>query len=47
LTDDSEGSYREHIKYDDTNVGLIKSIPDDALHRNVDLEIVAADLEGE
>jgi hypothetical protein len=46
LTDDSDGSYREHIKYDDTNVGLIKSIPDNALHRNVDLEIVAADLEG-
>jgi hypothetical protein len=43
--DNSYGVYRDGIKYDDADVESIRSIPKDAIHRNVDLEIVAADHE--
>jgi hypothetical protein len=47
LTDDAKGEHDEHITYDDTDVEQIKSIPDEAIHRNVDLTLLAADKEGE
>jgi nucleoside-diphosphate-sugar epimerase len=47
LIDNSVGTYSEHIKYDDTEVGPIQAVSKDAIHRTVDLEVVAADHEGE
>jgi hypothetical protein len=47
LTDDAKGEHDEHITYNDTDVEQIKSIPEEAIHRNVDLTLLAADKEGE
>jgi hypothetical protein len=47
LGDDSKGYYNENaILYDDTNIEQMRSISKDALHRNVDLELLAADEAG-
>ena len=46
ITDDARGMYPGDVIYNDTNVEQIKSIPDTAFHRNVDLLVVHADLEG-
>ena len=46
LTDDARGMYASDTIYDDTDVNQIKSIPDTAFHRNVDLLIVQADAQG-
>jgi hypothetical protein len=46
LADDAKGMHNNHTTYNDTNVEQIKSIPKDALHRNVDLELMKADEEG-
>jgi hypothetical protein len=48
IIDDSKGYYKERaILYDDTNVEQIKAIPNEAMHRQVDLQLVAADEAGE
>jgi nucleoside-diphosphate-sugar epimerase len=44
--DDAKGMHSNHIIYDDTDIQQVKSIPENALHRNVDLEVLAADEEG-
>jgi nucleoside-diphosphate-sugar epimerase len=44
--DDAKGMHGGHIIYDDTDVAQLKSIPENAIHRNVDLEVLAADEEG-
>ena len=46
ITDDARGMYPGDVIYNDTDVEQIKSIPDTAFHRNVDLLVVHADLEG-
>ncbi|KAI0787443.1 NAD-P-binding protein [Fomes fomentarius] len=46
LTDDARGEYSTDTIYDDCNVEQIKSIPETAEHRQVDLRIVDADQKG-
>lgn len=46
LADDAKGLHGDHIIYDDTNVEQLKSIPSSAVHREVDLAVLAADEEG-
>ena len=46
LTDDARGEYATETIYDDLDVEQIKSIPPTALHRNVDLLVVGADVQG-
>ncbi|VDB99967.1 unnamed protein product [Peniophora sp. CBMAI 1063] len=46
LADDAKGMHDDHITYDDSNVESIESLPPDAVHRKVDVEIVKADQEG-
>ncbi|KAF8193803.1 hypothetical protein BJ912DRAFT_1057475 [Pholiota molesta] len=46
LTDNADGEYLSDVIYDDANPDQIETLPDTALHRNVDLAIVAADREG-
>jgi nucleoside-diphosphate-sugar epimerase len=46
LIDDAKGMHGDHIIYDDTDVAQLKSIPENAIHRNVDLAVLAADEEG-
>ncbi|VDC00638.1 unnamed protein product [Peniophora sp. CBMAI 1063] len=46
LIDDAKGMHDNHITYDDSSVESIESLPPDAFHRQVDLEIVKADQEG-
>ncbi|KAK7690469.1 hypothetical protein QCA50_005567 [Cerrena zonata] len=46
LTDDARGNKTTDVIYDDLNPDQIESLPDTAFHRNVDLEIVAADKVG-
>ncbi|KAI0719155.1 NAD(P)-binding protein [Cerioporus squamosus] len=43
LTDDARGEYVSETVYSDLNVQQIKSIPETAVHRNVDLRVVKAD----
>jgi nucleoside-diphosphate-sugar epimerase len=45
IADDAKGQHGDHIVYDDTDVEQIKSIPESAIHRNVDLTLLAADTE--
>jgi hypothetical protein len=44
--DDANGMYVSDVIYSDINVQQIESIPESAIHRNVDLQIVSADSEG-
>ncbi|KAI0787419.1 NAD(P)-binding protein [Fomes fomentarius] len=46
LVDDARGEYPTDLVYDDLNVDQIKSIPNDAAHRKVDLLITDADSKG-
>ncbi|KAI0071514.1 NAD-P-binding protein [Panus rudis PR-1116 ss-1] len=46
LNDDAKGLYTTEVIYDDSNADQMNSIPDNALHRNVDLAVVNADKEG-
>lgn len=46
LMDDARGKYPTDIVYDDLNIDQIKSIPNDAAHRKVDLLITDADSKG-
>jgi nucleoside-diphosphate-sugar epimerase len=46
FADNSKGGSSDSVVYDDTNVDQIKSIPDNAIHRNVDIAVIAADEEG-
>ncbi|RPD82719.1 NAD-P-binding protein [Lentinus tigrinus ALCF2SS1-7] len=46
LADDARGEYITDVIYDDLNVEQYKSIPDTAVHRNVDLLVINADIEG-
>ncbi|KAF9531406.1 hypothetical protein CPB83DRAFT_917504 [Crepidotus variabilis] len=46
LTDGAAGEHSGDVIYDDSNVNQIESIPDIAIHRNVDLLLVNADKEG-
>ena len=45
--DDAAGLRSTDVIYVDTNVEQIESIPDTAFHRLVDLDIVAADKDGQ
>ncbi|KZV69699.1 NAD(P)-binding protein [Peniophora sp. CONT] len=46
LIDDAKGMHDDHITYDDSSVESIESLPADAFHREVDIEVVKADQEG-
>jgi hypothetical protein len=46
LMDDAAGLHDTDVIYVDTNVEQIESLPDTAVHRKVDLEIVAAYKDG-
>jgi hypothetical protein len=46
LLDNAAGLHETNVIYVDTNVEQIESIPD-AYHRSVDLEIIAADKDGQ
>ena len=46
MTDDARGLHTTDTIYDDLNVEQIESLPPTAFHRNVDLLVVHADLEG-
>ncbi|KAI0649448.1 NAD-P-binding protein [Trametes meyenii] len=46
LTDDARGEYITDTIYSDTNIEQLKSISPTAVHRNVDLLVIAADTEG-
>ena len=46
MSDDARGQFRSDKVYDDTDVASLKAIPDDALHRSVDLAIIDADAAG-
>ncbi|TFK91170.1 NAD-P-binding protein [Polyporus arcularius HHB13444] len=46
LADDARGEYVSDVIYDDLNVEQYKSIPETAVHRNVDLLVINADVEG-
>jgi len=46
LTDKADGMHTTDVIYFDSNAEQIESLPDSQAHRNVDLEIVAADKEG-
>ncbi|TFK99908.1 NAD-P-binding protein [Pterulicium gracile] len=46
LIDNADGAYTYNTIYDDNDIDLIETLPDSALHRHVDLPIVAADKEG-
>jgi hypothetical protein len=47
LMDTAAGLKETDVIYVDTNVEQIESLPDTAFHRSVDLEIVAADKDGQ
>ena len=44
--DNAAGLHDTDVVYVDTNAEQIESLPDTALHRPVDLEVVAADKQG-
>ncbi|KZT03271.1 NAD(P)-binding protein [Laetiporus sulphureus 93-53] len=46
IAEGTKGMYASETSYSDTNVEQIKSIPETAFHRNVDLTVVAADQQG-
>ncbi|KAI0351703.1 NAD-P-binding protein [Trametes cingulata] len=46
ITDDSRGEYVSETIYSDLDIPLIESLPPTAIHRPVDLLIIAADEEG-
>ncbi|PPQ79216.1 hypothetical protein CVT25_002822 [Psilocybe cyanescens] len=46
IMDDSRGLTSEHITYSDLDVETLSSIPDTALHRNVDVPLIEADRAG-
>ena len=46
LCDDAEGMRSSETVYSDLDIPLIESLPDTAIHRNVDLTLVAADKAG-
>ena len=46
LTDKAAGDYTTETIYDDSDPDQIETLADTQLHRNVDLEIVRADKEG-
>ncbi len=46
LTDDAGGEYAGGVVYNDNDAEQIATIPEEAIHRNVDLAILAADAEG-
>lgn len=46
LGDDAQGAYLSEKVWSDLNISDIEALPPTALHRPVDLTIVAADLEG-
>ncbi|KAK7692428.1 hypothetical protein QCA50_004053 [Cerrena zonata] len=46
LTDDARGNSTMETIYDDLNLEQIESIPDSAIHRQIDLEVIAADKAG-
>ena len=45
--DNAVGLQETNTIYVDTNVEQIESLPDTAFHRSVDLEVVAADKDGQ
>ena len=47
LMDNAVGLQETNTIYVDTNVEQIESLPDTAFHRSVDLEVVAADKDGQ
>jgi hypothetical protein len=47
LMDNAAGLQDTDVIYVDTNVKQIESLPDTAPHRKVDLEVVAADKDGQ
>ena len=47
LMDNAVGLQDTDVIYVDTNVEQIESLPDTAFHRAVDLEVVAADKDGQ
>ena len=46
LADDAKGNRLSEVIYDDTIASQIEALPATAVHRDVDLEIVAADSAG-
>jgi hypothetical protein len=44
--DDACGSYRCDVIFRDTNVAQVKAVPDEAIHRAVDLVVLDGDQEG-
>ncbi len=45
--DNAVGLHDTDVIYDDTNPEQIESLPDTAFHRLVDLDVVAADKDGQ
>ena len=46
IADNALGNFASDVIYDDTNIKEVESIPDAAFHRNVSLELIAADKAG-
>ncbi|KAF7316484.1 hypothetical protein MIND_00167500 [Mycena indigotica] len=46
ILDDAKGLAASEVVYDDTDAAQIASLPETQIHRNVDLEIINADVEG-
>lgn len=46
LVEPAEGEYATETVYSDVDVAQLKSIPDAALHKSIDVAIIAADQEG-
>ena len=46
IADNALGNFASDVIYDDTNITEVESIPDAAFHRNVSLELIAADNAG-
>ena len=46
LVEPADGEYATETIYSDMDVLQLKSIPDAALHKSIDLAIIAADQEG-
>ena len=46
LVEPADGEYATETIYSDMDVSQLKSIPDAALHKSIDLAIIAADQEG-
>ena len=46
IMDDARGLTSEHTKYSDLDVEKLNAIPQNVLHRNVDIPIIEADKAG-